>query len=82
MKKIPRDISGNDLIKLLRKKFGYETSRQSGRHLRCTTESEGIHHVTIPAHNPLKLGTLSSILIEVASHFKLSKEEIIDLLFS
>jgi predicted RNA binding protein YcfA (HicA-like mRNA interferase family) len=81
MKKIPRDLSGNDLIKLLRKNFGYEISRQTGSHIRCTTEEGGTHHVTIPAHNPLKLGTLSSILTEVANHFNKTKEEILDQIF-
>jgi predicted RNA binding protein YcfA (HicA-like mRNA interferase family) len=82
MKKVPRDISGNELIKILGKKFGYKVSRQSGSHIRCTTELKGTHHITIPAHNPLKLGTLASILSDVATHLSITKEEIIDILFS
>lgn len=78
--KLPRDISGQDLIRYL-KKFGYEVTRQSGSHIRLTTTQSGEHHVTIPNHNPLKIGTLSSILANVAAHFKRSKEEFIIELF-
>lgn len=74
--KLPRNISATELISSL-KKFGYEISRQKGSHIRLTTLSNGEHHLTIPNHNPIKLGTLSSILGDVAIHFKLSKEETI-----
>jgi hypothetical protein len=46
-----------------------------------TTETNGQHHITIPNHSALKLGTLSSILSDVAEHFKKSKENVIDELF-
>jgi len=49
--KLRRDISGEELAKLL-KKFGYEITRQ--------THLKGEHH--IPKHKPLKVGTLNSIL--------------------
>lgn len=81
MKRIPRDISGNDLIKLLRKNFGYHVSRQTGSHIRCTTELNGVHHITIPAHDPLKVGTLSAILTEISVHFSMTKGQVIDNLF-
>jgi hypothetical protein len=38
--------------------------------------------VTIPAHNPLKVGTLGAILGEVAAHLKTSREELARRLFS
>ena len=78
--KLPRNISASDLISSLRK-FGYEISRQKGSHIRLTTLSNGEHHITIPNHNPIKLGTLSSILGDVSEHFKLTKEETIRKLF-
>ena len=73
--RLPRDISSTELINLL-KKLGYQISRQKGSHIRLTTLEKGEHHITIPNHNPLRLGTLSSILLEVANHFKKTKEEI------
>lgn len=78
--KIPRDISGNQLIKLL-KPFGYSISRQTGSHIRLSTEQNGQHHITIPQHDPLKIGTLAAILTDIAIHFNLSKNELIDILF-
>lgn len=78
--RIPRDISSTQLIKLL-KKLGYEKTRQKGSHIRLTTFLEGEHHITIPDHNPIRLGTLSSILIEIAGHFKKTKDEIANEIF-
>lgn len=78
--RIPRDISSTQLIKLL-KKWGYEKTRQKGSHIRLTTFLEGEHHITIPDHNPIRLGTLSSVLIEIAGHFKKTKDEIANEIF-
>lgn len=78
--KIPRNLSGKDLIKKL-KKLGYEPTRQAGSHIRLTTSENGTHHITIPEHKPLKIGTLSSILKDVAEHFKMTREELLNLLF-
>lgn len=78
--KLPRNISGQDLIKYL-KVYGYEVTRQSGSHIRLTTTKNGEHHITIPNHNPLKIGTLSSILSDIAAHFNLSKDQLITELF-
>ena len=78
--KLPRDISGQDLIRYL-KVFGYEVTRQSGSHIRLTTLKNGEHHLTIPNHNPLRIGTLSSILVDIAAHFQISKDQLIKELF-
>ena len=78
--KIPRDLSGSDLIKLL-KKHGFEPTRQSGSHIRLTTQKEGEYHITIPNHSPLKIGTLSAILSDIALHLKMTKEELMQELF-
>lgn len=80
MKKIPRDLSGRDLIKKL-KRLGYQQTRQVGSHIRLSTAEKGGHHITIPEHDPIKLGTLSNILKDIALHFKISKEELIARLF-
>jgi predicted RNA binding protein YcfA (HicA-like mRNA interferase family) len=79
--KIPRDITGADLVKLL-KPFGYEISRQKGSHIRLTTYLNGEHHITIPNHDPLKIGTLMSILSEIALHFNINRNELIEKIFS
>lgn len=74
--KIPRDLSAQELIKSL-KKHGYIVSRQTGSHIRITTQMNGEHHVTIPNHNPIKLGTLNAILNEISNHLNISKENIL-----
>lgn len=79
--KIPRDISAEQLIKGLAV-LGYQITRQRGSHIRLTAviNSEE-HHITIPNHTAIKIGTLNSILTDVASRNKLTKEEIILRLF-
>ena len=79
--KLPRDISGNQLIKSL-KPLGYIVTRQTGSHIRLSTEQNGQHHITVPQHDPLKIGTLAAILADIAAHFNLSKNELIELIFS
>jgi predicted RNA binding protein YcfA (HicA-like mRNA interferase family) len=78
--KVPRDISAKDLVKAF-KTFGYHATRQTGSHIRLSTSQNGEHHITIPNHSPIKIGTLSAILNEVATHFQMSKDELIKLLF-
>jgi predicted RNA binding protein YcfA (HicA-like mRNA interferase family) len=78
--KLPRDLSSDDLIKKL-SELGYEVSRQTGSHIRLTTSENGTHQITIPAHNPVKIGTLNNILRDVALHFNLSKYELLKRLF-
>jgi predicted RNA binding protein YcfA (HicA-like mRNA interferase family) len=78
--KIPRDVSAEDLIKLL-KPYGYFVTRQTGSHIRLTTEQGGQHHITIPNHDPIKIGTLSSIITDIANHFKKIKDELVKELF-
>lgn len=81
MKKIPRDIKGSDLAKLLGKTYGYVPTRQSGSHIRLTTQTNGEHHITIPDHSSIKIGTLSAILFDIALHQQKSKEQVISELF-
>lgn len=79
--KIPRDLSGEQLVRLLRK-LGYQIVRQKGSHIRLTTDEPTEHHLTIPNHDPIKLGTLNGILSDIAEHKQLTKEELLMLLFS
>jgi predicted RNA binding protein YcfA (HicA-like mRNA interferase family) len=78
--RLPRDLSGSDLAQTLRK-LGYSITRQSGSHLRLTTHERGEHHLTIPQHAPLRIGTLSAILADVAAHFELSRGQLLEKLF-
>ena len=78
--KLPRDLSGDDLVKALTT-LGYQTTRQRGSHIRLTTQEAGEHHVTVPRHKELKLGTAAGILGTVAEHFNMSRDELVERLF-
>ena len=71
--KIPRSIGGSELAQALQR-YGYRVTRQTGSHLRLTTQHGGEHHATIPAHESLRVGTLSAILAEVAAHLQRDKQ--------
>lgn len=78
--RIPRDLGGEELARLL-KRHGYDVTRQVGSHMRLTTRQGGEHHVTIPRHKPLRIGTLNGVLKDVAEHLKLSRDELLESLF-
>ena len=78
--KLPRDLSGSDLTKSL-SRLGYEITRQTGSHLRLTTKENGEHHVSVPAHKALPLGTLRAILREIGKHHGLTPEGVASRLF-
>jgi predicted RNA binding protein YcfA (HicA-like mRNA interferase family) len=78
--KVPRDLDYNEIIKILAS-LGYSVTRQTGSHIRLTTEQKGEHHITIPAHRPVKIGTLNSIILSIAEHFGYTKSELMKKLF-
>ena len=79
--KLPRDVGGEELVRSLRR-FGYEVTHQTGSHMRITSRAGGReHHVTIPAHKQLGVGTLAQILSDVAAHLDLTREQLIQQLF-
>ena len=79
--KLPRDISGLELSHLL-SKFGYRIVRQTGSHIRLTSTIKiKEHHVTIPYHKPIKVGTLAGILDDVASYLEMDRKGLIEELF-
>lgn len=79
--RIPRDITGDDLVRLLAP-LGYRVTRQTGSHMRLTTAEPSEHHLTIPRHNPLRVGTLGGILADVAVHRQTTRDELAQRLFS
>ncbi len=76
MSKLPR-LSGDEVIKILVKKFGFEVSRQKGSHVTLVKHESGRKIVTvIPLHPELKPGTLLGIL-KLA---EISKDEFLEAL--
>lgn len=78
--KLPRNISGMKLSKLL-KRFGFEITRQTGSHMRLSTTIRGEFHITIPNHKSLKIGTINNILSDIAKYLEIDKIELIKALF-
>ena len=79
--KLPRDLSGHDLTKLLRR-YGYEQTRQVGSHLRLRSNLRGSpHYVTVPDHDELRPGTLNAILSDVADYLGRERATIVSELF-
>lgn len=75
--RIPRDISGADLANRLRG-YGYAVTRQTGSHMRLSRQAgDQQQHLTIPAHKPIRVGTLRQILKDVALQLGSSVEEVI-----
>ena len=74
--KLPRDLGGQELAQRLGK-LGYHITRQTGSHLRLSRTEKPVHHLTIPRHKPLRVGTLNNILEEIADHLKIDKQELL-----
>jgi predicted RNA binding protein YcfA (HicA-like mRNA interferase family) len=74
--KLPRDVAAADLLTALQP-LGYMVTRQSGSHLRITTQVGGEHHEVIPNHRPIKIGTLHALLKNVAAHHGISVAELL-----
>jgi predicted RNA binding protein YcfA (HicA-like mRNA interferase family) len=75
--RIPRDVTAGDLVKALAC-LGYHVTRQKGSHIRLTTDQGGEHHEVVPNHNPVKIGTLRSILKSVAEHHRMTVDELLE----
>lgn len=78
--KLPRNLSGAQLIKALQQ-LGYQASRQTGSHVHLTNQLPKEHHLTIPLHDPLRIGTLAAILADVTAHQGMTREALIVRLF-
>lgn len=75
--KLPRDLSGQALVKHLSKHWGYQQVHQVGSHIILQTHQPTCHRIAVPAHNPLKIGTLNAIVTAVAAHKSVGKAEIL-----
>ncbi|HUY13757.1 MAG TPA: type II toxin-antitoxin system HicA family toxin [Terriglobia bacterium] len=76
--KIPRDLSGQDLVKLLCRRWGYRVIHQEGSHIVLETAEPFHQRIAVPAHNPLRIGTLNAILRAVGKHKGESRQKILE----
>ncbi len=76
MTRLPRDLTGKELIAVL-ERMGYRVTRQTGSHIRLSYSGTVPHHVTVPNHDPLRIGTLAAILADVAHRQGITRDELI-----
>jgi predicted RNA binding protein YcfA (HicA-like mRNA interferase family) len=75
--RLPRDIGGRELANALVRHWGYRQANQVGSHIILQTDEPGHHRVSVPDHNPLRIGTLNGILRAVAEVKSVTREDII-----
>jgi predicted RNA binding protein YcfA (HicA-like mRNA interferase family) len=75
--KLPRDLRGEDLVQHLIRRWAYAKVHQVGSHIILQTEEPSSQRIAVPAHNPLRVGTLNAILAAVANHKDVTKEAIL-----
>jgi predicted RNA binding protein YcfA (HicA-like mRNA interferase family) len=73
-------MSGAELVKCLGA-VGYRVTRQTSSHIRLTCVKPETHHVTVPNHNPLRVGTFAAIVSDIATHQRLDRDELLKRLF-
>lgn len=78
--KLPRDLSGAQLIDALCRSYGYRRVHQVGSHVILETNTPTHHRIAVPNHDPLRVGTLNSILRAIAAAQGIDKKEILRLL--
>ena len=74
--KLPRDLSGQQLVKILYRDWGYQKVHQEGNHIILETDDPSHQRLAITDHKYLRIGTLHNILQAVANHKKISREDI------
>jgi len=75
--KLPRDLGGEELVRHLCKHWEYQRIHQVGSHIILQTQQPAPHRIAVPAHSPLRIGTLHGIVVSVAAHKGVSKEAVL-----
>lgn len=76
--KLPRDLSGTALADHLCRHWEYVKVNQVGSHIILQTQTPTPQRIAIPAHKSLRIGTLNSIIRDVAAHKQVDREAILD----
>ncbi|MBI5281534.1 MAG: type II toxin-antitoxin system HicA family toxin [Candidatus Solibacter usitatus] len=75
--RLPRDLSGDELIEILCRDWNFFRVHQTGSHVILETASPRHLRIAIPRHSPLRIGTLNAILRGVARHKGIRKEQVL-----
>lgn len=79
--RLPRDLTGADSIKRAAKRVTVKCARH-GSHVRVACDVPREHYVTVPLHDPLRVGTLAAILGDVAAVHGMERDALLERLFS
>ena len=78
--RLPRDTGTELALRLQR--YVYVVTRQTGSHMRLTSTFKDVeNHISIPRHNPLKVGTLNAILRDIVSYLDVDRSALTEDLF-
>ena len=75
--KLPRDVSGRDVVKALCRDWGYRQVHQVGSHIILQTDAPVSHRLSVPDHTPLRIGTFNAILRAVAHAKQVPKDDVL-----
>ncbi len=76
--KIPRDLSGQELVQALCRHWDYRIIHQEGSHIVLETEEPFPQRLSVPDHKTLRIGTLNAILRTVANHKRIERQAILE----
>ena len=71
-----RKVAGVRGVPVERPQLGYRKTNQTGSHIHLRTDEPSGQTTIIPAHRPVKVGTLNGILNHVARHKQVTREDI------
>jgi predicted RNA binding protein YcfA (HicA-like mRNA interferase family) len=77
--KLPRDLSGREIVEALVRGLGYRVVHQRGSPVVLETDQPSHQRLVVPDHGSLRLGTLSAIIRAVSSHKGLEKAGVVRL---
>jgi predicted RNA binding protein YcfA (HicA-like mRNA interferase family) len=75
--KLPRDLSGVELVRHLCRHHGYRQINQEGSHVILQTTEPQPHRIAVPNHTAVRIGTLNAILRAVAAAKGIAKEDVL-----
>ena len=78
--KVPRDLSGAQLVKVLCRDWGYRVVHQEGSHIILQTDTPKPQRLSVPNHNPLRVGTLNGIVRAVSAHKGVERQQLLEAL--
>jgi predicted RNA binding protein YcfA (HicA-like mRNA interferase family) len=76
--RVPKDVYGRDFANHLIRRWSYVQLRQTGSHIILKTEEPLVFTISVPAHKPLRPGTLRDLLKDIAAHKGVSVSDILN----